>query len=153
MVVFWSWPLEARVMLAGLAIVGALGLLAASLGGSSAKGPSPAVLDLVLDPNTAPAEVLAALPRFGPAMTERMVAARDERPFSSLEDLQDRVRGVGPVTLARLAPHLRIEPVTKSDLSTKSDQVASKSRRSKRKTITTRRLPSASLDTRLARSP
>jgi hypothetical protein len=69
------------------------------------KGP-----ELVLDVNQAPREALAALPHFGPTLVSRLVDARSERPFSSLEDLGDRVRGIGPVTLARIAPHVRIEP-------------------------------------------
>ncbi len=62
---------------------------------------------LVVDPNTAPPEVLATLPRIGPALAGRIVAARDDRPFRSLADFDARVRGIGPVTLAALRPFLR----------------------------------------------
>jgi competence protein ComEA len=66
---------------------------------------------LVVDPNTAPPAVLASLPKLGPALVERIVAARAEAPFQSLEDLDDRVKGIGPATIAALRPHLRFESV------------------------------------------
>jgi hypothetical protein len=68
------------------------------------------VPELVLDPNTAPVRVLATLPHFGPTLANRLVEARSEGPFHSLEEVSDRVRGLGPVTLAGIAPYLRIEP-------------------------------------------
>lgn len=50
--------------------------------------------------NSASREQLEALPRVGPALAARIVAAR---PYRSLADL-DRVKGIGPSTLAALAP-------------------------------------------------
>jgi Helix-hairpin-helix motif len=108
LVVPWCWPAGARGLLAILALAVGFGLRQASRDVPSAP-PTGAVLDLVLDVNTAPELVLAALPHVGPALVRRLVAARNERPFTSLEDLKDRVRGVGPVTLARLTPYLRFE--------------------------------------------
>lgn len=59
-----------------------------------------------LDPNTADLDALVRLPGIGPALARRILAARDAGPpFARLEDLR-RVRGVGPRTLARLAPLL-----------------------------------------------
>lgn len=46
--------------------------------------------------NTASQAELAALPGIGPAIAQRIVAARAERPFVSLEDLDQRVKGIGP---------------------------------------------------------
>ena len=63
---------------------------------------------LVIDPNTAPASVLEALPHVGPSLVKQLIEQRQDHPFGSTEDLRRRVRGFGPVTLARLAPHLRI---------------------------------------------
>jgi len=44
----------------------------------------------------------------GPSLVKQLIEQRQIRPFGSTEDLRRRVRGFGPVTLARLAPHLRI---------------------------------------------
>lgn len=64
---------------------------------------------LRVDPNTAPAAVLEALPRIGPAMAGHIIAARDARPFADLDDFDRRVRGIGPVTREALRPHLRLD--------------------------------------------
>lgn len=50
--------------------------------------------------NSASREQLEALPRVGPALAARILAAR---PYRSLADL-DRVKGIGPSTLSALAP-------------------------------------------------
>lgn len=55
----------------------------------------------LVDVNHADPTALQSLPGVGPALARRIVEARDEKPFSSLEDLQ-RVRGIGPATLKRL---------------------------------------------------
>jgi hypothetical protein len=70
------------------------------------RKPTRAGLVLRVDPNTAPAAVLETLPRIGPAMARRIIAAR---PFTSLDDLDRRVYGIGPVTRAALAPYLRFD--------------------------------------------
>ena len=51
-----------------------------------------------MDINRADPNELVRLPRIGPVTAQRIVAARRERPFSSLEDL-GRVPGIGPATL------------------------------------------------------
>jgi hypothetical protein len=108
----WHWPLGARVVLVGFVIVCALGLAVASCGVGTAPGLPAVKPDLILDPNTAPPHVLAVLPHIGPALARRIVEARAERPFTSLDDLRDRVRGLGPVYMAAIAPYIRIEPVS-----------------------------------------
>lgn len=65
---------------------------------------------LVVDPNTAPAGVLAALPTIGPARLAAWENARRERPFASVDELDKRVRGIGPARLAALRPYLEIRP-------------------------------------------
>lgn len=63
-----------------------------------------------LDPNTAPADELARLPRVGEGVAARIVAHREARgPFRTLADL-DSVSGVGPALLAQVAPHLTLRP-------------------------------------------
>jgi competence protein ComEA len=59
-----------------------------------------------LDPNTAPAEELARLPRVGPALARRIVEDREANgPFRSARDL-GRVPGVGDRLVELAAPFL-----------------------------------------------
>jgi hypothetical protein len=107
------WPAGSRGVLT--AAILAIALL---LAWTSHSAPSPVgeallgVPDLVLDPNTAPRQVLGALPHAGPNLVQQFVAARDERPFASLDDARQRVRGLGSATLGHLAPYLRFESAT-----------------------------------------
>ena len=57
--------------------------------------------------NTAPAEIFSALPGIGPKLAARIVEVRREAPFASLDDLDRRVRGIGPAVLARVHPRYR----------------------------------------------
>jgi hypothetical protein len=99
------WPVGARCVLAAVALAGALALQVAS---QTAESPSAAAAlpELRVDPNTVPGQVLEALPHVGPTLVEHWVAAREDRPFASLDDARRRVRGLGPATLAELAPYL-----------------------------------------------
>jgi competence protein ComEA len=103
------WSIESRGALGAFGFLLGLGLLVA--GRSSRTGSATATLPpprLILDPNTAPGEILTALPGLGPGLVRNWVEARRERPFRSLDDLERRVRGIGPATLARIAPYLEI---------------------------------------------
>ena len=62
-----------------------------------------------LDPNTAGEEELDRLPGIGPAAARAIVESRiaDGR-FGDVEALM-RVRGIGPATIERLAPHLTLD--------------------------------------------
>lgn len=62
-----------------------------------------------VDPNMAGEEELDRLPGIGPAAARAIVASRiaDGR-FEDVEALM-RVRGIGPATIERLAPHLNLE--------------------------------------------
>src|SRR4051794_31436442 len=70
-------------------------------------GPPPAASthgDEPLDLNSASALALERLPGIGPALALRIVTERTARgPFRSIDDLA-RVRGIGPRTVARIAP-------------------------------------------------
>jgi competence ComEA-like helix-hairpin-helix protein len=55
-----------------------------------------------VDINRADEAQLAELPGVGPVIARRIVSARRERPFSSVEDLV-RVSGIGAATVTRLA--------------------------------------------------
>lgn len=68
---------------------------------------SPKGSPVPLDPNRAPPDSLQLLPGVGPVMAGRIVAAREQGTvFRQPEDLL-AIKGIGPATLARLAPFLR----------------------------------------------
>jgi len=59
-----------------------------------------------VDPNTADAATLAALPGVGPLLAQRILASRKAQgPFRTPEDLL-RVPGLGPARLVGIRPHL-----------------------------------------------
>jgi Helix-hairpin-helix motif len=105
------------VLLAVLAISAAIGLIFGRHGRrdaprASAVPAEPKVvasasdLKLKLNPNEATPEDLAALPSIGATLARRIAEARADGPFLSADDIRARVRGIGPVTLARIKPYL-----------------------------------------------
>ena len=72
---------------------------------SKGPGSKKARIGGVLDPNKASLAELQTLPGVGPALSERIIEARSERPFRNADDL-DRVKGIGPAKLEKLRPHL-----------------------------------------------
>jgi len=64
--------------------------------------------DPPINVNTATADQLMQLPGIGPVTAQSIVAARTEKPFRSLIDL-DRVKGVGPKTLDKIRPFVVME--------------------------------------------
>lgn len=60
-----------------------------------------------VDLNTADEATLQTLPGVGPALARRIVEARNEKPFRSVDDLT-RVRGIGPATVRRLRGRVRV---------------------------------------------
>jgi competence protein ComEA len=59
--------------------------------------------DAPLDINQATLEDLKCLPGIGPKLAEAIVAARDKKPFASVDELR-RVKGIGPKTLEKVRP-------------------------------------------------
>lgn len=63
-----------------------------------------------VDINSAPWPELVQLPDIGETLARRIVESREQDgPYTSLDDLQ-RVRGIGPRTVAKLRPYLRPIP-------------------------------------------
>jgi len=104
----WGWNSSARGLLAVILVPLTIALFAVA---PDSRPPVIEVPSLVVDPNTAPPEVLGALPRMGPALVENLVAAREQAPFRSLDDVDARVKRIGPATIETLRPFLRIEPI------------------------------------------
>lgn len=58
--------------------------------------------------NQAGISELQRLPSIGPVLAQRIIAARSERPFVTVEELR-RVPGIGPKTLEKLRPFVTVE--------------------------------------------
>lgn len=100
----WDWTAPARRVLSTFLFLGAIVLIVRTWSVEQAPGSLP---PLVVDPNEVPEQVLLALPRLGPARAGAIVEARRRSPLRSLEDLDGKVPGIGPVTARDLAPYLR----------------------------------------------
>lgn len=70
---------------------------------------APAVpVSFVVNVNEADWPELSVLPGIGPVLAQRIVASREQDgPFRSVDDLR-RVRGIGPITVERLRPHIAV---------------------------------------------
>jgi competence protein ComEA len=86
---------SASLLFAGLLL--AAGLLACTFPGRAMARQLPGI-----DANKATEVELDAISGIGPALAARIVTERRNGPFESLEDLQQRVRGVGPASLKRM---------------------------------------------------
>ena len=101
----WQGPARGLLLLLATVLALALAWIAPTGPGEPLELPT-----LAVDPNTAPAPVLMALPTLGPALAGRIVEAREEAPFRSIDDFDRRVKGIGPARVAALRPFLRFEP-------------------------------------------
>jgi len=118
---------DSAPVLALSVLVAAMALVALARHRADAAGPAPPpakVLPVVespgavalregrpMDVNAASAADLELLPRIGPALARRILEAR---PFATVDDLV-RVRGIGPRTLERLRPLVRVSAADPRD--------------------------------------
>jgi Helix-hairpin-helix motif len=155
-VIRWNWPAGVRGLLAGAVIAAALGLGFAGRSVPESDAEIVKARDLLLDLNTVPPRVLETLPHVGQTLVRQVVAARERRPLTSLEDAGRQVRGLGPVTLAQIAPYLRfdasLERGAKDSEGVLEDLPVVKPRASRRKSTRTRKPKSAPLQPRLVSS-
>jgi competence protein ComEA len=63
----------------------------------------PSLPNSLINLNTASPEALDGLPGIGPVLAGRIVAERERRPFTSVDDLR-RVGGIGPKKLEAIRP-------------------------------------------------
>lgn len=101
-----GWTSLSRDFLTVLALASALSLALRAF-------PSPAIetppILLSVEVNSAPGAVLDTLPGLGPVLAGRIVEAR---PFRSIEEIDRRVKGIGPAKAAALRPYLRFATST-----------------------------------------
>jgi competence protein ComEA len=71
--------------------------------------PDRGVLEMKMDLNTVTAEDLDLVPGIGPSMARKIIEEREKNgPFSSFDDVDERVKGVGPSTIMKLAPYVTV---------------------------------------------
>ncbi len=100
--------LRARLVLAAAAVLAALAFgFSRAIDGAAPDATFATALELRLDPNNVPPEVLTALPHVGKSLVDRWVKARQEHPFRSEADAQARVRGLGPATFEQISPYFK----------------------------------------------
>jgi len=68
-----------------------------------------------VDMNSATALQLEALPTVGPIKAAAIVRARADGPFRDVNDLTNRVAGIGPKSVVRLAGYMRFDGVQASE--------------------------------------
>lgn len=95
----------------GVAAMRAIAAAARRAIAAAALGLACAGTALAVDANTATQDELQSIRGVGPALSARIVEARRARPFTDLEDLKARVRGVGDANLRRMREAgLRVGP-------------------------------------------
>jgi len=101
----WRWTIALLAIVIGVSAVATQRSARSRVGwGDGAHPAAPLRVDL----NRASPGELAALPGIGPTMAERIVQERTARgAFTEIGQLE-RVHGIGPRTIERLAPHVAL---------------------------------------------
>jgi|GEM_PF-1847762 len=107
---------ELAAFMKRLLSVFAVALVVASIGAgvAHAKKEAPAksaVVEGVVNLNTATEKQLTLLPRIGPSKAAKIIAYRTKRPFQRVIHLA-RVKGIGLKTVRRLKPYLTLSGAT-----------------------------------------
>jgi Helix-hairpin-helix motif len=99
---------RARFILAAAALLAVLPFaFSRAIDGEAPDATVANAMQLRLDPNTVPPEVLTALPHVGTSLVDRWVKAREERPFRTEADARARVRGLGSATFEQISPFFK----------------------------------------------
>jgi hypothetical protein len=77
--------------------------------GLEVRGPARRLFGLPIDLGCAQSQTFEIFPGIGPVLAQRIVDARQIRPFERVEDLL-RVHGIGPKTLDRMRGGLTVAP-------------------------------------------
>ena len=88
-------------------LVGTLVIACAAQAAAQAPGETASSNPGVVNINTATVQQLSLLPGIGPTRAEAIIAARQRRPFRTVQELT-RVRGIGRSTFRKLQPYIRV---------------------------------------------
>jgi len=118
----WLLRRADQAAVAGLVLFGLLGTVGWWLSQGGLQGrlvelekAQPRQASYLVDINSADWPELVQLPGIGEVLARRIVEERASRgPFRDLDDLRERVRGVGPATLERIRPFVRPLPPTRN---------------------------------------
>ena len=103
--------MKSRTLISALLGALVMAVAAQAVAQSRSTATSEAAASGVVNINTATAEQLSLLPGVGPTRARAIIAAREQRPFRAVRELQ-RVRGIGWAMVQRLRPYLTVSGET-----------------------------------------
>ncbi len=78
-----------------------------------------------LDLNTATQQQLESLPGIGPTLATRIIEYREEKPFTSIEEVQE-VKGIGEVKFNQIKDLITVQPPLSEGWATEGEEAVSK---------------------------